>query len=101
MTGPIRLIMVTVSMSFDFEKAFDKVPHTKPVEQLSAAGLHPVVNWVKSFLSRRVFRVNYKRRLSSAVVASSGVPQSSATLLFFSTYTQEKLFPLSIDSGIL
>lgn len=76
---------------FDFEKAFDKVPHAKLIEQLSVVGLHPrIVKWVESFLSQRTFRVNYKGHLSSAKLASSGVPQGSVlSPILFNIYTRE------------
>lgn len=75
----------------DFEKAFDKVAHDKRLEQLAAVGPHHgIVKWLESFLRQRVFRVNYRGHLSSAKIASSGVPRGSVpSPVLFNIYTRE------------
>lgn len=76
---------------FDFEKAFDKVPHSKLIKELSLVGLHQkIVKWIESFLDQRVFRVNFQGQLSSTKFASSGVPQGSVlSPILFNVYTRE------------
>jgi hypothetical protein len=71
---------------FDFEAAFDKLPHEKLLLKLKSLGLeHRALGWFQSFLTGRTSRVRVGSSLSEAVITvTSGVPQGtvSGTLLF-------------------
>jgi hypothetical protein len=71
---------------FDFQAAFDKLPHNKLILKLEALGMeHRAVNWFKCFLTGRSSRVRVGNSLSdSFITVTSGVPQGtvSGTLLF-------------------
>ena len=62
----------------DFEKAFDKVPHQRLLNQVNAYGIRGEIHaWISDFLSNRTqsVRVNSAHSTSSPVL--SGVPQGS------------------------
>ena len=62
----------------DFSKAFDKVPHKRLINKLSAYGIGGgTLQWVADFLSNRTFRVRIEDKLSDQHPADSGVPQGS------------------------
>ena len=62
----------------DFQKAFDKVSHSKLIEKL--ANLHiggNALHWIKNWLNDRQQRVIINEESSSPLPVSSGVPQGS------------------------
>ncbi|EFP00283.1 hypothetical protein CRE_18793 [Caenorhabditis remanei] len=71
---------------FDFQKAFDQVPHNLLLNKLSSFGISPpFVAWFSDFLSSRSFSVKVNSFIDpSSASISSGVPQGSVSgpLLF-------------------
>ena len=62
----------------DFQKAFDKVPHTRLIRKLQAYGIHrKIMLWITDFLDERQFKVTVNVKLSSWHDALSGIPQGS------------------------
>ena len=64
----------------DFEKAFDKVPHTKLIHKLhyyAVRGDLLHVQWIQSFLTNHAQRVVVDSTCSSPCCVTSGVPQGS------------------------
>ena len=62
----------------DYEKAFDKVPHRRLVNQLSKYGITGnVQQWIKDYLHNRTQRVRVNGQFSSTSRVLSGVPQGS------------------------
>ena len=83
---------------FDFEKAFDKVPHGKLLRKLHVLGLHPkIIEWIREFLTNRCFRVHLNNTFSSPRVICSGVPQGSVlSPVLFTIYAYD--LPESVSS---
>lgn len=62
----------------DFEKAFDKVPHTLTIKKLRKMGLPGwIVAWLHSYLTSRTGFVNLRVSRSNTFAIPSGVPQGS------------------------
>ena len=62
----------------DFEKAFDKVCHSKLISKLNSYGINSsVINWINDYLNHREFNVIVNGTLSNSFEASSGIPQGS------------------------
>ena len=84
----------TVTMSIDFSKAFDMVPHTKLLSALSQTTLrHNTVRWLSAYLRGRMACCRYTYTTSPYRHVRTGVPQGSCispTLFNFyvSTYPQ-------------
>ena len=63
---------------FDFQKAFDTVPHHRLMERLANIGIHPLLlSWLCSYLSRRKQHVIVNGECSHSTYVLSGVPQGS------------------------
>lgn len=71
---------------FDFQKAFDRVPHSLLLQKLELFGIPlPIINWFGDFLPERSFSVKVNDsivKFSQPII--SGVPQGSVSgpLLF-------------------
>ncbi len=62
----------------DFAKAFDSVKHRFLLARLESFGLcAKVVRWMRSYLTRRTYRVQVADVLSQETRIKSGVPQES------------------------
>ncbi|KAJ3659053.1 hypothetical protein Zmor_010762 [Zophobas morio] len=63
---------------FDFQKAFDKVPHRRLIHKLNEAGIGShLLEWISAFLSDRQFYVRIGDSFSDTYAVKSGVPQGS------------------------
>jgi len=74
----------------DLFAAFDTIDHNILITRLSSFfGIHgSVLNWLKSYLASRSFRVKCYEDFSSEHISSCGVPQGSVVgLLLFVMYT--------------
>jgi hypothetical protein len=75
----------TDSIYFDFNNAFDILPHSLLLHKLSNYGLScGYLNWFLSYFTNRQSCVRFSGIISSPFVALSGVPQGSVlgSLLF-------------------
>ena len=62
----------------DLQKAFDTIDHDVLLQKLYAIGFSKrTVNWFKSYLSNRSFKVNLGNNFSQPASVSCGVPQGS------------------------
>ena len=65
-------------ISFDFAKAFDKVPHHLLVHKIKAYKFDErVIRWIELWLQKRTSRVEVNNTRSHAFEITSGVPQGS------------------------
>jgi len=79
-----------MSLFLDLSAVFDTINHSILLDRLSKwFGLHgAVLNWVKSYLSNRLFQFKCSDQLSEPHHSSYGVPQGSVLgPLLFSLYT--------------
>ena len=70
---------ISVDVAYiDFQKAFDKVHHTKLLEKLVSLGIGgSLLSWIACFLSGRKQAVRVGSALSDWIAVGSGVPQGS------------------------
>jgi len=75
----------------DYEKAFDKVPHRRLLNKFFSFGLPiQIVNWIRSFLHNRFYKVKINSSLSDSYPVRSGIPQRSVLgPLLFIIYINE------------
>ena len=65
-------------ISFDFAKAFDKVPHNLLIHKLKGFEFHEsIIKWIEQWLSERTSVVSVNNKSSSSFDITSGVPQGS------------------------
>ena len=65
-------------ISFDFSKAFDRVPHNLLIYKLKTFNFDkPCINWIEEWLHRRSSVVSVNGLLSEEFHVKSGVPQGS------------------------
>ena len=62
----------------DFSKAFDKVPHQRPLRKLENYGIREnLLIWLESFLIGRTQSVICNGSQSKSIMVASGVPQGT------------------------
>ena len=65
-------------MTFDFSRAFDRVPHHLLLKELARRGITGVaLRWIQSFLSDRTQSLRVNGSISYPTVVTSGVIQGS------------------------
>ena len=63
---------------FDFDNAFDSVPHERLLGKLKSHGINgKVLQWIKAFLNNRRQLVNFNVMKSDPATVLSGIPQGS------------------------
>ena len=93
----------------DFRKAFDKVPHQRPILKLKSHGMgNSIVNWIEQWLTDRRQRVVVEGVVSSWKSVLSGVPQGCLlgpiSFLVYINYLEEgvtgKILKLADDTKL-
>ena len=86
-------------LSFDFSKAFDKVPHDLLFKKVKKLRINPyIVNWTISFLENRKQRVVVDGIVTNYLNINRGVPQGTVLgPILFSVRPKKKIcvFPIS------
>jgi len=66
------------SIYTDFEKAFNKVPHSRLISKLHRYGIKDnIIIWIQDFLKARKYRVKVNTGSSEWHYVTSGIPQGS------------------------
>lgn len=80
-----------LALFIDFSKAFDTLPHEKLLNTLENCGIRGIcLNWFKSYLNCRNYRVKIDNTLSSQITTNFGVPQGSKLgPILYIIYTNE------------
>ena len=83
----------------DLQKAFDTIDHEILLEKMVCIGFSKnTVNWFRSYLSNRFFKVNINKTLSNSGKLACGVPQGSILgPLLFLIYVNDMPQALSCD----
>lgn len=96
--------MLTGTVFFDLEKAFDKAPHSGILNKLMSINLNQnLLNWIKNFLEDRSFVVQYNHVLSEEKPIGCGVPQGSclSPTLFIAYFSDIiKTIPEEVKVGL-
>lgn len=67
-----------LALFIDFSKAFDTLPHNKIIETLERNGVRgQCIEWFKSYLECRTFKVKIENSVSESKPSRYGVPQGS------------------------
>ena len=84
----------------DFQKAFDKVPHQRPIRKLKSHGMgNSIINWVEQWLTDRRQWVVVDGEVSSWKSVLSGVPQGSVLgPILFLVYRHATWYGLSVSN---
>jgi ribonuclease P/MRP protein subunit RPP40 len=84
----------------DFAKAFDTVPHRRPISKLLSYGFSTeMVNWIASFLADRVQQMTINEDKSKWKDVASVIPQGSVLgPIFFVLYIND--LPDEVDSDL-
>ena len=103
--------MAVIVVLLDMQKAFDRVSHSRLITQAERYGIaNPLLNWLKSYLSRRFQTVSVNGASSQPKPVTSGVIQGSVLgpLLFllyindvFNVVQYGKLFLFADDIKIV
>ena len=88
---------------FDLKAAFDKVDHARLLDKMKNLGIHSkTIEWCRSYLSNRSFRVRVESQLSVPHPANSGVPQGGAlSPLLYILYSLDIRDYLPASTGFL
>ena len=69
---------ITDVIYLDFQKAFDKVPHRRLIQEIRRYGLDgDILTWTENFLTDRQQRVTMQGESSSWTTVTSGIPQGT------------------------
>lgn len=68
----------------DFEKAFDKVTHTRLLSELYSYGIsNIIINWMQHFITGRRYRVRVNLSYSLWSWVTSGIPKGVFLVLYY------------------